>query len=457
MKKLWLFLLSLGLVMAFSVSAFAADVKFSGEYYAAGLYLNHVDLRDEAPGTVFTRSTAFFYQRLRLGTDFVVSPCLRLVTRMDIMERTWEPDSEAYYDTGSYDRNLDFDMAYIDYTSPIGLFQVGYMLDYAWGTIWGKRTTGPTAGQIKYVLPFNFGNTGLKLVAVYAKEEENDYFVDNTGVVANDRDYDSYRVGPIFDWKGNNFSGEAGVLFIYNQVRQYRTLPLTPLTAPFKQDMYVVQPYFKAKAGPVTMQGEINYAWGDRDFETPLVDDQAINSFTAWLDADAKFGIVSIGGSLAFVQGQDPDDTDEINNALTGGRDWDPCLIMFNNTTANSWVGQVRTYTNNGAYMTGPIGEMKNAWFVQGRIGVTPIPKLTFTGSLSYAGTHESPVNALGNEYDDDYGWELDITGTYKITNNLSYMLGGAYFWTGDYFQAGYDTNDLTDDYMIINKLTLNF
>ena len=88
MKKLWLFLLSLGLVMAFSVSAFAADVKFSGEYYAAGLYLNHVDLRDEAPGTVFTRSTAFFYQRLRLGTDFVVSPCLRLVTRMDIMERT---------------------------------------------------------------------------------------------------------------------------------------------------------------------------------------------------------------------------------------------------------------------------------------------------------------------------------------------------------------------------------
>jgi len=38
MKKLWLVLLSLGLLMAFSVSASAADVKFSGEYYAAGLY-----------------------------------------------------------------------------------------------------------------------------------------------------------------------------------------------------------------------------------------------------------------------------------------------------------------------------------------------------------------------------------------------------------------------------------
>lgn len=40
MKKLWLVLLSLGLIMAFSVSAFAVDVKVSAEYYAAGLYLN---------------------------------------------------------------------------------------------------------------------------------------------------------------------------------------------------------------------------------------------------------------------------------------------------------------------------------------------------------------------------------------------------------------------------------
>jgi hypothetical protein len=46
MKKFWLVLLSLGLVMAFSVSAFAVDVKVSGEYYAAGLYLNKTLLGD---------------------------------------------------------------------------------------------------------------------------------------------------------------------------------------------------------------------------------------------------------------------------------------------------------------------------------------------------------------------------------------------------------------------------
>jgi len=44
MKRLWLFLLSLALVIVFSASAFAVDVKFSGEYYAAGMYLDKVGL-----------------------------------------------------------------------------------------------------------------------------------------------------------------------------------------------------------------------------------------------------------------------------------------------------------------------------------------------------------------------------------------------------------------------------
>ena len=46
MKKFWLVLLSLGLVMAFSVSAFAVDVKVSAEYYVGGLYLNKIAVDD---------------------------------------------------------------------------------------------------------------------------------------------------------------------------------------------------------------------------------------------------------------------------------------------------------------------------------------------------------------------------------------------------------------------------
>ena len=62
MKKFWLSLLSLGLVMAFSASAFAVDMKITGEYYAAGLYLNKTRVDDAETNPC----TAFFYQRLRV-------------------------------------------------------------------------------------------------------------------------------------------------------------------------------------------------------------------------------------------------------------------------------------------------------------------------------------------------------------------------------------------------------
>jgi len=458
MKKLWLVLLSLGLLMAFSVSASAADVKFSGEYYAAGLYMNHVNLQD--PALTYSRSTAFFYQRLRLGTDFVVSPCLRLVTRMDIMERVWEPDNTGNDAFGrpaapgitNDARNLDFDVVYIDYVSPIGKFQIGYQPDYMWGTIWANRTTGPTAPQIKYFLPIG----PVVLFAGFAKEDENDYSVQYPGAVETDRDQNSYRVGPIFQFKGNNASGEAGVLFTYDDVRQYGAV--------FEQDVFTIMPYFKTKFGPVSLQGEINYALGKREFEMPGVDDVDINSFSAFLDGDVKLGVFDFGGSFAFVQGQDPDDmgmTDEINSQLSGGRDWDPCLILFNNTTQVSWIApRITTWVpaviEGLNYKSSPTGEMRNAYFGQLRFGVKPVPKLRLATSVSYAAAHEKPNVGFG-DFDRDYGWEVDVTGTYKITNNLSYMLGGGYFFTGDYFQAGNDALDLNDDFIIINKLTLAF
>jgi hypothetical protein len=55
------------------------------------------------------------------------------------------------------------------------------------------------------------------------------------------------------------------------------------------------------------------------------------------------------------------------------------------------------------------------------------------------------------------YGTEVDVTGTYKITNYLSYMLGFGYLFTGDYFKCPSGTNKVDDDYLLINKLPLTF
>ena len=96
---------------------------------------------------------------------------------------------------------------------------------------------------------------------------------------------------------------------------------------------------------------------------------------------------------------------------------------------------------------------MSNAWFAQGNIGFRPMAALDIKASVAYA-VADKPVDMMQNKY----GWEFDLTGTYKITNNLSYMLGAGYWWVGDYYKGTTDYNrDLSNNYLLINKLTLTF
>ncbi len=67
---------------------------------------------------------------------------------------------------------------------------------------------------------------------------------------------------------------------------------------------------------------------------------------------------------------------------------------------------------------------MTNAYFFSLRAGIRPIDKLDIMASVSYARADKTPN---GEWVDRDYGYEVDATANYKITNNLSYMLGAGY------------------------------
>ena len=92
MKRFWLVLLALGMLFAFSSSVFAADVKFTGSFYAAGMYQDKTTSDERS---YCDNSTAFYYQRLRVGMYFVVTPALSLVTRFDAMERAGARQSSS--------------------------------------------------------------------------------------------------------------------------------------------------------------------------------------------------------------------------------------------------------------------------------------------------------------------------------------------------------------------------
>ena len=452
MKRFWLVLLTLGLVMAFSTSVFAADVKFTGSFYAAGMYLDNTSFMgngSEKP------STAFYYQRMRIRAEFIASPALKLVTQFDAMERMWghvrstvplvTANDVDSYGTRAENENIAFDYAYVWYASKIGIWEVGIMEDGVWGTQFGDNSE--PEGKIKYTfikMPFI---AGLQIV----KFNE---FSDNAvnASVYSDRDVDKYQGFFIFNWKG----GQAGVLGIFINNRSMKP-SFWPVVSSYTQQVYGALPYVKAKFGPVAVEAEAWYLtgkvmkWQD-EFPAILLNDIDLSAWSVYVNAVADFNMFYFGGTFAYLSGDDPTTTDKIEGGagtVSGGRDWNPCLIMFN-WDRNYWAGAMAGYG-----VTADSGVMTNAYFGQLKAGVRPISDLDIALSVAYAKADKLPTGY----FEKDYGWEVDVTATYKITNNLSYMLGAGYLFTGDYYEAtrAVITDNVEDNFIVLNKLTLTF
>jgi len=450
MKRFWLVLLSLGLIVAFSTSAMAVDVKFSGEYYAAGMY---IDKGKYIKNDIQTdTSTAFFFQRLRLSTVFVVSPGLMLTTRADIMERSWgaarsnvplvTPLDDLSAGTRAENENIAFDLAYITYISPIGIFLAGYQIDGAWGTVFGDSSL-PT-GKVGYM----FRSGGVTLGLQTGKNTENSRTTLNPAVDATDRDSSFYTAYGVYSWKGGN----AGLLGKY--IRSATSRALLGGDNGFLTNLYVIIPYVKAQLGPVAVQAELYHMFGQLSkFEGSAVGglgDTRVSQLSAWVDATADFGKAYVGATGAYVSGDDPGTTASEGGLLTGGKDWNPCLLLFN-YDKTYWAG---AYT--GANGTSDGNPMTNSYFAQLRAGVRPMDKLDVMLAGSWAHADKTPSGTWQSR---DYGYEVDLTATYKITNNLSYMLGGGYLITGDFFKGinAAGTESVRDNFLVINKLTLTF
>lgn len=461
MKKFWLILLSLGLVMAFSVSALAIDIKVSGEYYAAGLYLDKTALnssRSVQPNKKedqnYDLSTAFFFQRLRVGTDFIVSPCLKLVTRFDALERIWggarsSSDTTADIDsagTRAENENIAVDWAYINYVTPIGAFDVGYMNYGATGTIFGNSSY--PAGRIKY----KYSKSPFTIGFDYSKLGDKSYSAINSSATWTDADKDVYGIEGTYQWKNVT----AGM-----KINYYRYADKKP-SDDYIKNYFLFTPYATAKVGPVNIQAEFNYATGDdANYDNVAAgDDVKLEQMSGWVDALANFGMFYAGGTVAYVSGDDPGTLDKKEGGtLSGGVDWNPCLILFNNDITY-WVGEV-----SGHNYSVVNGTMKNAWFFQGRVGVKPTPQWDVMLSVSHAFVDRKPVMPEKGKQpylNGTYGTEIDLVSTYKITNNLSYMIGIGYLFTGDYYKGaehppGQAPFEVQNDLIAINKLTLSF
>lgn len=459
MKRLWLVFLLLLLIAAFSTSTFAADVRFSGEFYAAGMYQDKTSFKKGVGTDQGSPSTAFYYQRLRVRTDFILSPGLSLVTRFDAMERAWGAarsmpgnslDSQSA-GTRAENENIAFDLAYVEYISPVGMFRVGYQNDGVFGTTFGD--TSIPHGLINWVA--KVGGFIPFIQVVKSTEKSKTAIYPST---AADNDTNKIQGGLVYVWK----DGEAGLCAVYYREASGRAI--TP-AGELLGNVYVLQPYAKVDVGPVKIQAEVNYAFGDVKSDMPGGPQIRVDNLIGWIDATADLKRFYVGGSAAYVAGNDWSKSDVIKGGLlTGGMDWNPTLLLFNNDR-NYWAGAIagnNMTSTSMNFISQQFGlndtGMYNAWFFQGRVGVRPIDKLDIMASVSYALADSKTLpGGAPDAVSNVYGTEVDLVGTYKITNNLNYMLGIGYLFTGDYFK-GYDqTASVRDNFIVTNKLTLTF
>jgi len=455
MKKFLVVLLSLGLIVAFSMTASAADVKFGGSYYVVGVF-------ESNPGVADTYSHAFFYTRTRLQPVFTIAEGLTFTVRGDGLEKQW---GNTNWKGGSDDltssrrneyttaagkgqkiqESFEFERAYVTFKTAIGAFQVGYQNVDDWGTDYSDYSNSRPRAQ--YILPIG----PVTVYATYEKLFENDTAGANGAAPTNinNADKDSYALSAVY----KAAPIEAGLLYKYYDFNNTKPLGI-------KTTMNLLSPYVRATFGPVFIESELQYWFGKyAQYEAPITgrSDVDLQAYGAYLKAQLNLGPAYVGALYAYASGNDlSDDTKNTANPGGAGTNFAPALILMNDALA--------TWTNSGSSPASPAGVTSSKYNVHvgnAFAGFNVTPKFLLEAALTYAVVDKKALSktagVVTEAIDGKLGTEVDVKATYKIYDNLSYMIGAGYLWTGDYFKGANANTKVENDYLLINQLTLSF
>jgi hypothetical protein len=258
-------------------------------------------------------------------------------------------------------------------------------------------------------------------------------------------DYDVYSVMADYKWK----TGSTGIQIQYyhNSFNDYdRASPA------YIQRFYTFNPYVKATFGPLYLEAEGWYGYGDwQDWNVAATQDVDLRAWALYANGKYTMGPFYFGALFSYESGDDPNTTDKregtVFQTLWLGKNYDAFLLMFNdalNTWVANWIGyngaSISTFEDNCL-----LGKIYAGWNVT--------PKLRLEAGYGMAKADQTPAGFVN----DDYGSELDIIATYRIYDNLTYMIGFGYWWVGDYFKGASSANVIDDDYLLTHKLTLTF
>jgi hypothetical protein len=456
MKKILVVLLLLGLIVAFGTTASAADIKMSGSYYVVGVYESNPSL---APGDS-AYSHAFFYQRLRLQPVFAIAEGLTFTARADALEKQWgntnwkggtddltsSRRNQLAAPNQNIQENIEFEQAYVTFNTGIGVFQVGYQNNDDWGTVFGDYSN--SRPRIQFTTKAGPMTIGLAYEKVYESDTAG-----ATALNKVDADKDTYSLSGIYNAKGI----EAGLLYKYYAYNNARPQGV-------KTTYNLLSPYAKATFGPVYIEGEASYWFGKyAQYEAPAsAQDVDLKAWSAYLMGKMNVGPAYFGALFEYSSGNDlSDDTKQTTDPNGGGKNFNPALILMSDSV-KIWTNSGSTAGSPNLSTANPVTSYKyNMVLYNAFAGFNPTPKLNIEACITYAMVDKKALSKTAGivteAVSDKLGTEVDVKATYKIYNNLSYMVGAGYLWTGDYFKGASATKEIGNDYILLNQLTVNF
>jgi len=489
MKRFLVVLLSIGFVMALSMSAFAVTPNFTGTYFVRGQYYNNPSLLDQDKGAG-RDSWSSITQEFRLFTRMMVVDGLSLTMRADILENLWglDQDTTNPLNATTVDgtgitpgakatdmkrfntQNISIEQIYMTFWTGIGTFKVGQKSSKPFGFGTFFLNSAGTGGGIDWEQ--KFGKWTVTAEAI--KKQKGDMSPDGVPreplLGQQDVDKDFYDVTATYKGKG----WESGMLVAYFRNADKRTTAASS----FLVTNYMFDPYFKAQMGPLDLEGEAYYMMGKKEFDTSTATrkDRNIKASGGYLQAKYNMGPAWVGASFIYTSGNDPNSTDANGQDITGNvlsvfgyaRDNSQCWAAIHAPTilVGTISDPIHLYTPprgkvpdkasplGGAALAGGGaggGIYDNMILYSLKAGYTASKRLSFDGNLWFAAVARLDDKLSSS---DKLGTEIDLHAQYKIYDNLSYNVGVSYLFTGDYFKATPALNPAGEDVKNVYQLT---
>lgn len=438
MKKIISTVAALGLVAGMAATASAMDFSMTGKYVLEGYMLNNADgvgfnpYDDEAGTDSAWVQTMLIKPTLKVNDKISMFSEVRFAKDADWGNQdTRDADLTQYSSEGN--SGVDIYHLYMEYMSPVGKLRMGRTPAGAWGSDF--ISTSSKANRFMW-WP-SFVAEPFSLCIFTQKTTENDWYNSDS-----DADNDMYEID--LTYKVDNMN--LRVAYDYFNYKSNSTYDRQDNRLKANADM---------KFGNIAVVGEWGWQFGDwRDYDASAMKDIDVDAMAFMLDVSTQIDKLNVGMLYFWAEGQDR--SNDITGAMLGtlddgiGDDFNPYYILTGDHTG---------MLNSDEYNADPLMAIGGVHSIGAYADFAVSDKLTLHGALAYAWADEDKTvgRMLGTSVDDEYGWEIDLGAKYKLLDNLTYEMRGAYFNTGDFFDDVNGDMDADDLYLVSHHLTMTF